>query len=53
MNWYLLVKFLHILAVTITTGGMFARQLVRANAKRTDDINVTASLTHTACGWIA
>jgi uncharacterized membrane protein len=48
MNWYLVIKFLHILAIAITTGGMFARQLVRANAKKTDDIKVTASLTHTA-----
>ena len=28
MNWYLIVKFLHIVAVAITIGGMFARQLV-------------------------
>jgi uncharacterized membrane protein len=34
MKWYLIVKFLHILAVTITIGGMFARQLVRSVAKR-------------------
>ena len=48
MNWYLVIKFLHILAIAITTGGMFARQLVRANAKKADDIKVTASLTHIA-----
>ena len=48
MNWYLVIKYLHILAVAITTGGMFARQLVRANAKKSDDIKVTASLTRTA-----
>jgi hypothetical protein len=36
MNWYLIVKYLHILAVAITIGGMFARQLVRGFAKRSD-----------------
>jgi uncharacterized membrane protein len=45
MNWYLIVKFLHILAVTITTGGMFARQLVRGIAKKSDDVKTVASLT--------
>lgn len=45
MNWYLTVKFLHILAVAITTGGMFARQLVRSIAKRSDDIKTVDSLT--------
>ena len=48
MNWYLIIKFLHILAVTITIGGMFARQLVRTYAKKSDNINVVASLTHVA-----
>jgi hypothetical protein len=33
MNWYLIVKYFHILAVTITIGGMLARQLVRGIAK--------------------
>ena len=45
MNWYLTIKFLHIIAVTITIGGMFARQLVRGFAKKSDDIKVVASLT--------
>jgi uncharacterized membrane protein len=45
MNWYLIIKFLHIFAVTITTGGMFARQLVRGIAKKSDDIKTVASLT--------
>ena len=48
MNWYLIVKFFHILAVAITLGGMFARQLVRGIARRSDDINAVASLTHVA-----
>ena len=45
MSWYLIVKFLHILAVTITIGGMFARQLVRGIAKKSDDVKTVASLT--------
>jgi uncharacterized membrane protein len=48
MNWYLVVKYLHILAVAITIGGMFARQLVRGFAKRSDDIKMVASLTPVA-----
>lgn len=48
MNWYLLVKYLHILAVTITVGGMFARQLVRSAAQKSDDVKIVASLTHVA-----
>ena len=48
MNWYLIVKFLHILAVTITVGGMFARQLVRGIAKKSDDVKTVASLTQAA-----
>jgi uncharacterized membrane protein len=48
MNWYLIIKFLHILAVTITIGGMFARQLVRAYAKKSDDVKAVASLTRVA-----
>ena len=48
MNWYLLVKFFHILAVALTIGGMFARQAVRAYAKKSDDVKIVASLTHLA-----
>ena len=48
MNWYLIVRFLHILAVTITIGGMFARQLVRNIAKKSDDVNKVNSLTEVA-----
>jgi uncharacterized membrane protein len=48
MNWYLIVKFLHITAVAITIGGMFARQLVRAYARKSDDVNLIASLTQVA-----
>jgi len=48
MNSYLIIKFLHILAVTITMGGMFARQLVRGIAKKSDDVKTIASLTQVA-----
>jgi uncharacterized membrane protein len=48
MNWYLIVKYLHIIAVTITIGGMFARQLVRDIAKKSDDVKTVASLTQVA-----
>jgi uncharacterized membrane protein len=48
MNWYNVIKFLHILAVTITIGGMFARQLVRGLAKKSGDLQAVASLTQAA-----
>lgn len=48
MNWYLLIKFLHIIAVAITIGGMFARQLVRSIARQNESINVVTTLTNVA-----
>ncbi len=48
MNWYLIVKYLHVIAVTITTGGMFARQLVRSMAKKSEDAKAVATLTQVA-----
>ena len=48
MDWYLLFKFLHIVAVIMMIGGVFARQLVRAAAKRSDDVKLVAALTHVA-----
>ena len=48
MSWYLIVKYLHIVAVTTTTGGMFARQLVRGIAKKSNDVKTVASLTQAA-----
>ena len=48
MSWYLIVKFLHILAVALTIGGMFARQLIRGFARKSDDVNTVASLTRAA-----
>jgi uncharacterized membrane protein len=48
MNWYLIAKYLHILAVTITIGGMFARQLVRGIARKSEEVKTVASLTQAA-----
>ena len=48
MNWYLIIKYLHIIAVAVTIGGMFARQLVRGIAQKSDDVNAVASLTRVA-----
>jgi len=48
MNWYSLIKFLHIVAVSMFVGGLFARQLIRRSAKQTNDIHVFATLNHAA-----
>ncbi len=48
MNWYLAIKFLHIVAVIMMIGGIFARQLVRGVAKKTDDVKLVASHTQVA-----
>lgn len=38
MNWYFWLKFLHIITAIMLIGGIFGRQLVRANAKKADDL---------------
>jgi len=48
MNWYMVFKFLHIVAVIALVGGLFARQLVRRYAKKADDIKEFATLNHVA-----
>jgi len=48
MNWYLILKFLHIAAVAITIGSMYARQLVRRIAKKSDDLKEITSLIRVA-----
>lgn len=45
MNWYNFFKFLHIVAVIVMIGGIFARQLVRAIIKKSNDPKAIASLT--------
>lgn len=44
MNWYIVLKFLHIISVIMFVGGLFARQLVRSYAKKTDDVKMFATL---------
>ena len=48
MNWYLGLRFLHIMAVIMLIGGIFGRQLVRTYANKTDDIQIFAALSHAA-----
>ncbi len=45
MSWYNFFKLLHILAVIVMVGGIFARQLVRGIAKRSADVKIIESLT--------
>ena len=48
MNWYLVVKFLHITAVVTTVGGVFARELIRYHAMRAEDVQTFASFVRAA-----
>lgn len=48
MSWYNVVKLLHILAVVWMVGGMFARQIVRGIANKSDDVKTIASLSQVA-----
>lgn len=48
MHWYIVMKFFHITAVIAFVGGLFARQLVRRYAKKTNDIKEFATLNHAA-----
>lgn len=48
MNWYFWVRFLHIITAIMFVGGLFARQLVHAYARKTDDIQIFAALSHAA-----
>jgi uncharacterized membrane protein len=48
MNWYILVKFLHIVAVIVCVGGLFARQLVRQHAKKLNDVGLFAAFSQAA-----
>ncbi len=48
MSWYLMIKFLHIIAVTIAIGGVIARQLLRQQAKKTNDIQLFATFCQAA-----
>lgn len=48
MNWYIIMKFFHIIAVIALVGGLFARQLVRRYAKKTNNIKEFATLMNAA-----
>jgi uncharacterized membrane protein len=48
MSFFLLVRFLHIVSAMWFIGGILARQIVRAYAKRTDDVQRFATLTEAA-----
>ena len=45
MSGYLIVKYLHIVAVIMMIGGVFARQLVRGVASKSADVNLIAAFT--------
>lgn len=38
MNWYLIIRFLHILSAIAFIGGILARQLLRSFAEKADDM---------------
>ena len=44
MSWYLAIKFLHVISAMMFVGGIFGRQLVRAYAKKTEDVQLFAAL---------
>jgi uncharacterized membrane protein len=48
MNWYNLVKFLHVASVIVCVGGLFARQLVRQLAKKANDVHQFTSFSQAA-----
>jgi uncharacterized membrane protein len=48
MSWYLALRFLHISMAIILVGGIFARQLVRGQAKKADNIQIFAALSQAA-----
>jgi uncharacterized membrane protein len=48
MNWVSAVKFLHIAAVIVCVGGLFARQLLREHAKTMDDVQLFATFSQAA-----
>src|SRR3990172_9224905 len=48
MNIYSIIKFLHILCAMLMVGGMFARQMVRAYANKSGDVQIVASLLRAA-----
>jgi uncharacterized membrane protein len=48
MSWYTVLKFLHVVAVIVCVGGLFARQLVRQHAKKMSDVHLFAAFSQAA-----
>ena len=48
MNWYLVLRFLHIASAITFVGGIFARQFVRSVAYKTHDVREFAALSRGA-----
>jgi len=48
MHWYPVVKLLHIFAVIVAVGGLFARQLLRTYAEKASDIRAFAEFSRAA-----
>jgi uncharacterized membrane protein len=48
MNWYLALRFLHIASAIVFIGGIFARQLVRSVAEKSDNVHNFAALSRAA-----
>lgn len=48
MIWVILLKFIHIIAAMLMVGGMFARQMVRASASNSSEVQSVASLLRAA-----
>ena len=48
MSWYSVIKFLHVAAVIVGVGGLLARQLLRQQAKRMQDVTALATFSQAA-----
>ncbi len=48
MTWYAALKFLHITAVIVSVGGLFARQLLRQHASNMNDVQSFATFSQAA-----
>lgn len=48
MNWYAVIRFLHIVSTIIFVGGIFGRQVVRSYAKKTADVRIFSELSQGA-----
>jgi len=51
MDWYFVIRFLHVLSSIIFVGGIFGRQAIRSTGRKTKDIQTLASY-YSAAGAI-